>query len=135
LEKRMPPSSPDDVLARYGNYYQGSDDLFAHCLILRNGHCVLLLQGLEVVTVRYHRAPPEEFEQLVQLLARAIPAGWLPATYQGYNFITDPEGPAAREIAVYGEQPGDDTRPPGEYYVAPTNSEVADFVKRIAQID
>jgi hypothetical protein len=129
-----PPSSPDDVLARYGNYYHGDDDLFAHCLILRNGHCALIFQGLEVVTVKYHRAPDSEHDQLVNLLAQPIPAAWPPASYQGYNFITDPEGPDASEIAVYGVQ-ASDTRPPGEYYAAPAGSAAADLVKLIAQVD
>lgn len=130
----MPPSSPIDVLARYGNFYHGDDDLFAHCLILRNGHCALIFQGIQVVTVEYRKAHAGEHEQLVDLLQQPVPASWQPASYQGYNFITDPEGPNANEIAVYGVQPGD-TRPPGEYYAAPPGSQIADLVKLIAQVD
>lgn len=79
----MPPPSPDDVLARYGTFYHGDDALFVHWLILRNGHCVLVFQGLEVVTVRYHRAPAAEHEQLVDLVEQPIPGGWPPASYRG----------------------------------------------------
>ena len=46
----------------------------------------------------------------------------------------DPEGPDANEIAVYGLQPSD-TRPPGEYYAAPADSEIGKLVKAIAKID
>ena len=75
-----PPPQPSsyNVLARYGNFYHGGDDLFAHCLILRNGHCIRLFQGLEVVTAPYDRAPDAEHDQLVSLLAAGIPAA--PAT-------------------------------------------------------
>jgi hypothetical protein len=131
----MPPTpSPHDVLARYGAFYHGDDDLFAHCLILRNGHCIRLFQGLEAVTATYERAPDADHDQLVNLLAQPIPASWPAASYAGYNFITDAEGPNANEIAVYGEQPGD-TRPPGEYYAAPVGSPIAALVKTIAAID
>jgi hypothetical protein len=126
--------SPEDVLARYGNWYHGADDLFAHCLIRRSRECVLIFQGSEVVTVKLHQAPAGEHEHLVDLLDQPIPAAWPQASYQGFNFITDPEGPAANEIAVYGVQPGDN-RPPGQYYAAPADSEVAAVVKQIAQVD
>jgi hypothetical protein len=131
----MPPTpNPHDVLARYGAYYHGADDLFAHCLILRNGHCIRLFQGLEVVTATYERAPDTEHDRLINLLAQPIPGGWPAASYTGYNFITDAEGPNANEIAVFGEKPGD-TRPPGEYYAAAAGSPIADLVKTIAAID
>ena len=131
----MPPTpSPDDVLARYGNWFHGDDDLFAHCLIRRSRECVLIFQGIQVVTVKLHRAPEAEHEHLVDLLEQGIPAGWPQASYQGYNFITDAEGPDANEIAVWGVQ-GGDNRPPGQYYAAPASSEVAALVKQIAQVD
>lgn len=31
-----------NVIARYGNFFQGDDDFFTHCLILDNGECWLL---------------------------------------------------------------------------------------------
>jgi hypothetical protein len=46
-----------DVIARYGNWYRGDDDLFTHCLILRSGQCQLLGQGLRPVTLRSFKAP------------------------------------------------------------------------------
>ena len=33
----MAETSPNDVIARYGNFYRGDDDLFAHCLVRRRG--------------------------------------------------------------------------------------------------
>lgn len=131
-----PPQPPNscNVLARYGNFYHGDDDLFAHCLILRNGHCIRLFQGLAVVTATYDRAPDAEHDQLVGLLAAGIPAGWPRASYGGYNFITDAQGPDANEIAVYGVQPGG-SGPPGEYYAAQAGSQIADLVKTIAAVD
>jgi hypothetical protein len=130
----MRRNSPADVLARYGNFYRGDDDLFAHCFVLRSGHCVLLFQGLEAVTMKQFKAPVGKHRQLVTLLKQPIPAAWGPASYAGYNFVTDPEGPNATEIAVYGVQPGD-TRPPGQYYAAPPTSPVGQLVKAIAKID
>jgi hypothetical protein len=131
----MPPNpSPDDVLARYGNWFQGADDLFAHCLIRRSRECVLIFQGSQVVTVKIHRAPEGEHEHLVDLLEAPIDPSWPHASYLGYNFITDPEGPAASEIAVWGVQTADN-QPPGQYYAAPASSEVGALVKQIAQVD
>jgi hypothetical protein len=48
-------TSKGDVIARYGNFYRGDDDLFTHCLILRDGQCWLLGQGLRPVTLRNFR--------------------------------------------------------------------------------
>ena len=50
-------TSKGDVIARYGNFYRGDDDLFTHCLILRDGQCWLLGQGLRPVTLRNFKAP------------------------------------------------------------------------------
>jgi hypothetical protein len=132
-----PPSQPPsefNVLGRYGNFFHGDDDLFAHCLILRNGHLIRLFQGLTVVTATYGRAPDAEHDQLVSLLAAGIPASWPRASYAGYNFITDAEGPDAKEIAVFGVQAGS-SGPPGEYYAAPSGSQIADLVQAIAAVD
>jgi hypothetical protein len=48
----MAKASPNDVIARYGNWYRGSDDLFAHCFVRRSGQSVLLFQGLQTVTLQ-----------------------------------------------------------------------------------
>ena len=88
----MAKNSPNDVLARYGAWYHGDDDLFAHCLILRGGQCTLLFQGLQTVTVKLFRAPKAKHERLVALLKQPIPSGWPNASYAGYNFITDAWG-------------------------------------------
>jgi len=130
----MAETSPNDVIARYGNFYRGDDDLFAHCLVRRRGQSVLLFQGLQTVTVRLFDPDEERHRHLAELLEQPIPSGWSQASYQGYNFITDAEGPNANEIAVYGVQPGD-PRPPGQYYAAPADSEVGKLVKDIAKID
>jgi hypothetical protein len=127
-------NSPNDVLARYGTWYKGDDDEFAHCLVLRSGHCVVLFQGLQVVTVKTHHAPATELDKLKHLLAQQIPPAWPRASYSGYNFITDAEGPSASEIAVFGVRDSDNA-PPGQYYAAPADSEVAMLVKTIANID
>jgi hypothetical protein len=130
----MAETSPNDVIARYGNFYRGDDDLFAHCLVRRSGQSVLLFQGLQTVTLRLFDPDEERHRHLAELLEQPIPSGWSPASYQGYNFITDAEGPNANEIAVYGVQPSD-PRPPGQYYAAPADSQVGKLVKDIAKID
>jgi len=123
-----------NVIARYGNFFQGDDDFFTHCLILDNGECWLLGQGLREATLRVFKAPDEKFEQLTAALATAIPAEWAEASYTGYNFITDAESPTATEIAVFGLKAND---PPalGKYYVPPAGSAVEKLVKEIARID
>lgn len=123
-----------NVIARYGNFFQGDDDLFTHCLILDNGECWLLGQGLREVTLRIFEAPDEKFEQLTAALATTIPDAWAEASYTGYNFITDAESSTATEIAVFGLKAND---PPalGNYYVPPSGSGVEKLVKEIARID
>ena len=123
-----------NVIARYGTFFQGSDDLFTHCLILDNGECWLLGQGLRPVTLRTFKAPVAKFKKLTAALATTIPAAWPEASYTGYNFITDAESPTATEIAVFGLKAGD--QPPlGSYFVPPPDSPVAKLVKGIARID
>src|SRR5690349_9084561 len=111
----MARATPNDVIARYGNWYRGSDDLFAHCFVRRSGQSILLFQGLQTVSLKLLDPPAAKHRQLAMLLKEPIPGEWLAASYQGYDFVTDPQGPNANEIAVYGVQPGD-TRPPGQYY-------------------
>ena len=118
------------VIARYGNWYQGDDDFFTHCLILNNGECWLLGQGLEQVTVRVFKAPALKFKQLRAALV-SIPAAWPNASYGGYNFITNAESATASEIAVYGKKSGS----LAGYYVPPAGSPVEALVKAIAHID
>jgi hypothetical protein len=130
----MAKTSPNDVIARYGNWYRGDDDLFAHCFVRRSGQSLLLLQGLQTVSVQLFDPEEAKHRQLAELLEQPVPGGWPKASYQGYNFVTDPEGPNASEIAVHGVQPGD-SRPPGEYYAAPADSDVGKLVKEIAKID
>lgn len=121
------------VIARYGNFYHDDDDFFTHCLIMQNGECWLLGQGLEEVRLRKFKAPAAKFRQLTNLL-RSIPAGWAQSSYDndGYNFITNAEGPNATEIAVYGKQPGHSLP---QYYVPAAGSPVEGLVKTIANID
>jgi len=118
------------VIARYGNWFRGDDDFFTHCLILKNGECWLLGQGLEQVTLRVFKAHASKFKKLKAALA-TIPPGWAKASYGGYNFITDAESPTASEIAVYGKQGGS----LAGYYVPPSGSPVETLVKEIAKID
>lgn len=119
------------VLARYGNWYRGDSDFFTHALILKNGECWLLGQGLNQVFVRTFKAPARKFRQLTTAL-RSIPTAWASSSYGGYNFITDAEGPNAHEIAVFGKQPGQNV---GQYYVPAAGSQVEALVKAIANID
>jgi hypothetical protein len=126
---------PRDVVARYGNWFQGDDDLFAHCLILRDGKRARLFQGLQAVTVEVDRASEPDHRQLVDLLDVGIPPDWGAASYQGYNFITDPEGPDAREIAVYSVSAADSGELPGSYFVAPETSDIGELVKALSQVD
>lgn len=123
-----------NVIARYGNFFQGDDDLFTHCLILDNGECWLLGQGLREVTLRVFKAPDEKFEQLTAALATTIPDGWAEASYAGYNFITDAESSTATEVAVFGLK-ANDTPTLGKYYVPAPGSDVEKLVKEIAGID
>jgi hypothetical protein len=130
----MAEKSPNDVIARYGNWYRGDDDLFAHCFVRRSGQSVRLFQGLQTVTLQLFDPDEEKHRHLAELLEQPIPGAWPRASYQGYNFVTDPEGPNATEIAVHGVQPGDPS-PPGQYYTAPADSEAGKLVKEIAKID
>jgi hypothetical protein len=130
----MAKTSPNDVVARYGNWYHGDDDLFAHALVLRSGLCVQLYQGLQTVTVKTFKAPAAKINRLRALLKAKLPDAWPNASYAGYNFITDAEGPSANEIAVWGVR-ASDMRPPGQYYAAPPDSEIGMLVKAIAKVD
>jgi hypothetical protein len=125
-----------DVIARYGAFFRGDDDLFAHCLILKSGTCILLMQGLQAVEVRRHEAAAAPFGQLEAALAQ-IPPTYAKASYQGYNFITDAESPLGGEIAVYGRHENDPPDSPLSfaYYAAPPGSPIAVLVKTIANID
>lgn len=121
------------VLARYGNWYHDDDDFFTHCLILKNGECWLLGQGLNEVFVRVFKARAGKFRQLKAALS-SIPAAWPQSSYDtnGYNFITDALGPNANEIAVFGKQAGQTIK---QYYVPAAGSQVEALVKAIANID
>lgn len=127
------PNLGKGVLARYGNWYHDDDDFFTHCLILKNGECWLLGQGLNQVFVRVFKARAAKFRQLRRALT-SIPATWAQSSYDttGYNFITDATGPNANEIAVFGKQAG---KTIGQYYVPPAGSQVEALVKAIANID
>jgi hypothetical protein len=118
------------VIARYGNWYHKDDDFFTHCLILKNGECWLLGQGLEQVTLRIFKARHSKFKKLRAALA-PIPAAWPAASYSGYNFITDAESATASEIAVYGKKTGGSL---AGYFVPPPGSVVEGLVKAIAHI-
>jgi hypothetical protein len=119
------------VIARYGNWYRGDDDLFTHCLILKNGECWLLGQGLQQVSVRVFKAHHLKFKKLKAALA-SIPSAWPNSSYAGYNFITDAESSNASEVAVYGKKPGGSL---AGYFVPPAGSLVEKLVKTIAHID
>lgn len=119
------------VIARYGNFFRGDDDFFTHCLILENGECWVLGQGLQQVYVRTFKAPAAKFRNLTAALS-SIPSGWAASSYSGYNFITDAEGPNAREIAVYGQPPGGAI---AGYFIPPVGSDVEALVKAISNID
>jgi hypothetical protein len=119
------------VIARYGNWYHGDDDFFTHCLILKNGECWLLGQGLEQVTVRVFKANHAKFKQLKTALA-TIPAAWAAASYTGYDFITNALSATASEIAVYGKKTGGSL---AGYFVPAPGSVVEGLVKAIAHID
>jgi hypothetical protein len=123
-----------EVLARYGNFFRGDDDLFTHCLILKNGDCCLLGQGLRPVIVRIFKAPVAKFKKLKAALV-TIPTAWPDASYSGYNFITDAESATAGEIAVFGVKPGGKAPADSAYYVPPSGSDVEQLVKAIANID
>jgi hypothetical protein len=69
-----------DVIARYGNWYRGDDDLFTHCLILRSGQCQLLGQGLRPVTLRSFKAPVSQFKKLTAALKTIPPRRATPGT-------------------------------------------------------
>ena len=70
----MAKTSPNDVLARYGNWYRGSDDLFAHCFVLRSVQSAFLFQGLQTVTLKLLHAPAAKHRQLAKLIRNPSPA-------------------------------------------------------------
>ena len=130
--KKTAPKLGTGVLARYGNFFRGDDDYFTHCLILENGGCWLLGQGLQEVHLHVFKANAAEFRQLKSQLA-TIPSAWPSSSYAGYNFITDVESPAGRnEVAVYVQQQGNTL---SGYFVPPPGSSVETRVKTIANID
>jgi hypothetical protein len=98
---------------------------------MKSGVCYLLGQGLRPVTVRQFKASAPKFKKLKAALAM-IPSAWSPASYSGYNFVTDAESATASEVAVLGKKSG--TSLPG-YFVPATGSEVENLVKQIARID
>jgi hypothetical protein len=128
---RNMPNLGKNVIARYGNWFRGDDDFFTHVLILENGECWRLGQGLQMVKAHRFKAAAGKFAQLKAGLA-SIPAAWSKSSYGGYNFITDAESPNASEIAVYGQQPGGSL---AGYFVPPAGSTVETLVKAIANID
>ena len=132
VEVKRAKRTKGDVLARYGNWYKGADDLFAHCLILSGGDCVLLFQGLSVVTTKQVSAPAAKHAALVKALKQRVPPDWQKAAYSGFNFITDAEGATASEIAVLGQQAADTY---AQYYAAPADSDIGQLVKAIAKLD
>jgi len=119
------------VIACYGNWLRGDDDFFTHVLILRNGQCWRLGQGLEQVMLHTFKANAIKFNQLKAALV-SIPSAWPSSSYGGYNFITAAESANAREIAVYGKKPGFSL---AGYFVPPAGSPVEALVKAIAHID
>ena len=124
-----------DVIARYGAFYHGDDEEFAHCFVLSDGRSILLFQGLNSVVMSVVESPKKEFDTLADLLRRGIPAGWPASAYQRYNFVTDATNDATRsEIAVLGLQPGS-SPPIAHYYSAPPDSPIGTLVKAIAQLD
>jgi hypothetical protein len=124
------PNLGKGVIARYGNWFRGDDDFFTHVLILENGECWRLGQGLEVVKAHRFKAPARKLSRLKALL-KNVPAAWPASSYSGYNFITDAEGPLASEIAVYGKKPGVSLR---GYFVPVAGSEVETLVIAISNI-
>ena len=93
-----------EVVARYGNWYEGDDDLFCHCLILRNGQLLWLTQGLQSVSVRQGTASAAALAKLLVALPK-LPKGWPKAGYAGYNFITDAEDAASESRASISRGP------------------------------
>jgi hypothetical protein len=102
-----------------------NDDCFTHCLILKNGKCWILGQGLEQVYLRVFKAPEAEFKKLKTAL-NAVPAAWPLCRYGGFNFMTDAEGTNASQIAAYGKRPGG--RLAG-YFVPPSSSQIEALVR------
>src|SRR5262245_31039631 len=119
------------VIARYGNWFRGDDDLLVHCLINDDGSTHYLGQGLQQVTLEKKRASHDLFNRLVAR-TKIIPRDWQKSSYAGYNFITDAEGPSASEITVYGQK---DDGSLADYFVPPAGDEVEQLVKAIADID
>jgi hypothetical protein len=65
-------NKPTDVVALYGNWVRGDDDLFTHFLILRNGECGPFGQRLRPVTSSKFKAPATKFEKLTRFLHRVV---------------------------------------------------------------
>jgi len=117
-----------EVVARYGNWYQGDDELFCHCLILRNGQLLWLTQGAPAVTIRQGTASAKTLAALLAALEK-LPKGSPKSSYAGTDFITD-----ADEVAVLGVREGDADKK-RRYYAAHPGSEAARLVREISGID
>jgi hypothetical protein len=122
-----------DVIARYGNWYEDDDELFCHCLILRNGQLLWLTQGLPSVTVRQGTASAKTLSKLIAALEK-LPKAWPKSSYAGHNMITDAEAQGSDEIAVLGLQDGDASKTL-RYYAAEPSSEIARLIREMAGID
>jgi type II secretory pathway component PulJ len=84
------------VIARYGNWYHGDDDFFTHCLILKNGECWLLGQGLEQVTARVFKAHHSKLKKLKAALSPIPLDGRVRATAGTISLRTQNRQPRAR---------------------------------------
>jgi hypothetical protein len=130
----MAETGPNDVIARCGNFYRGDDDLFAHCFVRRSGQSVLLFQGLQTVTLRLF--DPDEgntgtWPSCLSSRSRADGPKRATRATTSKPILKDPTRTRSRSTEC---SPGDPRRP-GEYYVAPADSEVGEVFNDIAKID
>ena len=116
-----------DVVARCGGWQEGDDDLLCHCLILRNGQLLWLMQGPRTVTLRQGTASAAALAKLLASLTR-LTKGWPAANFMGTNFIDESD-----ETAVLGTADGDAAKAQ-RYYAAPKGSDLERLVREIAGI-
>jgi hypothetical protein len=125
------------VIAKYGNWYKGDDDLYAQCLILSDGkHAVreYVFQGMQAISVSRKNVSPGDLRKL-ENLRRPLPSDSLLAPYNGYNFLQIDES-AGPDFEVLGQAPGvKGDAGYDQYFSVSPKSDVAGILRTICAME
>jgi len=125
------------VIAKYGNWYQGDDDLYAQCMVVSTGRSAqreIIFQGMAVVSVSRASIPAAKLEAL-EKLRRTLSTESSPAPYSGYNFLKIDES-AGPDIEILGQAPGvKGNTSYDQYFNVSPQSDAAQAIKSICNID